>query len=70
MLGNTNLKIDNMTDTKFPTNGFSRSMAISVCITVLKAVNMISLISEAVDPTSFRNVKSNTSDNIFTQSST
>lgn len=64
------LNTDSMTETKLPTKGFSLSIFISVCIIVLRAVSMISLMSEKVLPTSFLNVRSNTSDKIFTQSST
>lgn len=59
-----------MTDTKFPTKGFSLSIDITVCIIVRNAVNIISLTSETVLPMSFLKVSSRMSDNILTHNST
>lgn len=64
------LNIANITDTKFPTNGFSLSIDITVCIIVLKAVIMISLTSAIVEPMSFLKVNSKISDNILIHNST
>lgn len=64
------LNIASMTETKFPTKGFSLSIDITVCIIVRKAVNIISLTSEIVLPMSFLKVNSRMSDNILTHSST
>lgn len=59
-----------MTETIFPTNGFSLSIEITVCIIVRKAVSIISFTSCIVLPISFLNVNSKMSDKILTHNST
>lgn len=64
------LNMASITETKFPTKGFSLSIDITVCIIVRNAVNIISLTSKIVLPMFFLKVNSKMSDNILTHNST